>query len=452
MAFGEKDEKTDDGRAGLASTESPTWPSMESIESLSPIKESTPVTSLIHDSGLSESSPSLFHDDVRDDEDDDDEGSESATEEQHFEEHEAVCKRLERTLGLGLWNNMTGNGDRDFDDWTELACVIGSQYGTKLDFNVVKTATRHNVSPSALLLCLIYLERLHSTNGRVSTDNSMNSSELFIVSLMSACKFLYDVGEVGDCYNGTWARQCKIPLKKLNRLEVNFLTALDWDLHSSDVEFEKMMTKVQTGIVNSHMKYRPSMTYSDMTALLHFNPGFTSLFVKSLISRIARIVAVLAASYVSFGVLSVLMYTTLLSSPSTRSTNHSSHVSKEASTISENQRTSDTVVRKETNSGQPVEETDLSNDAIVLSEPVLGHRSVLVIPSVAHKVRQKRARRVMCPHTLHKDDESVLLRSFPPGRVSSISNLDLNDSWRYGFEGQGWRNSIFWPTKTLLCS
>ena len=82
MAFGEKDEKTDDGRAGLASTESPTWPSMESIESLSPIKESTPVTSLIHDSGLSESSPSLFHDDVRDDEDDDDEGSESATEEQ----------------------------------------------------------------------------------------------------------------------------------------------------------------------------------------------------------------------------------------------------------------------------------------------------------------------------------------------------------------------------------
>ena len=42
-------------------------------------------------------------------------------------------------------------------------------------------------------------------------------------------------------------------------------------------------------IVNSHMKYRPSMTYSDMTALLHFNPGFTSLFVKSLISRIARV-------------------------------------------------------------------------------------------------------------------------------------------------------------------
>ena len=57
------------------------------------------------------------------------------------------------------------------------------------------------------------------------------------------------MGEVGDCYNGTWARQCKIPLKKLNRLEVNFLTALDWDLHSSDVEFEKMMTKVQTGYI-----------------------------------------------------------------------------------------------------------------------------------------------------------------------------------------------------------
>jgi hypothetical protein len=54
------------------------------------------------------------------------------------------------------------------------------------------------------------------------------------------------VGEVGDCYNGTWSRHCRIPIKRLNRIEVEFLDALKWNLQSDVDEFDDMMARVQT--------------------------------------------------------------------------------------------------------------------------------------------------------------------------------------------------------------
>ncbi|GAV07675.1 hypothetical protein RvY_17489 [Ramazzottius varieornatus] len=451
MGFGGEDKKDEHDRSPWEEEESQTWPSMESAESSPLKKETTSPMSLIQDSGLSRSSPSIFREDIEKvDYDSEDEGNESATEEQHFEEHAYVCKRLERTLGLGLWNEVTGNGDRDFDDWTELAYVIGSQYGTKLDLNVVKTATRHNVSPSALLLCLIYLERLHSTNGKISADNLMSSSELFIVALMSACKYLYDVGEVGDCYNGSWARQCRIPLKTLNRLEVQFLSALDWDLHSGEAEFENMMAKVQTGIVNSQMKYRPSMTYSDMMALLHFNNLFASLFVKSLFSRIAKVVAVLAASYVSFGVLSVLMYTTLLSAPSAKRGDQRSPV---AATISRAHSRADGSAKSATGDAPPAQDTTLPQDyadlLVAVHGPLLSQPTVAFFPVSSRKHRQ-RTKKVVCSH---KSDEPLLLSSFLPTLASpSLSASDLNESWRCAYQPERWRDSLFWQSDKLLCA
>ncbi|OQV18459.1 putative Protein CNPPD1 [Hypsibius exemplaris] len=220
---------------------------------------------------------------------------------QTFEDHDDICRRLERSLGL----NCFGDDGRSVDDWTELASVIGYHYAEQMNPAWVRSAGKQNISPSALLLCLIYMERLHVTNPDFRYRHLMTSSDLFVVSLMSACKFLYDVGETGDCYNGTWARHCRIPIKRLNRMEVDFLNGLDWNLQSEAGEFATVMDKVQTDIVRSNLRFHTSMTYADLVALSSLSNGFSSNMILECIASVAKIFAALTASYILFGVLTL---------------------------------------------------------------------------------------------------------------------------------------------------
>ncbi|XP_055349093.1 protein CNPPD1-like [Paramacrobiotus metropolitanus] len=164
---------------------------------------------------------------------------------------------------------VTKRQEDDVDEWKELAAVVGSRYisAAHLYPAFAATVARQNVSPSALLLCLIYIDRLHDANPSVNVDHFLTSSDLFIVSLMSACKFLYDVGEVGDCYNGTWARDFGIPIKHLNKLEFLFLDALQWNLHADSADFDAMMHNVESEITHFGCQFRDYLTYSDLLVL-----------------------------------------------------------------------------------------------------------------------------------------------------------------------------------------
>nr|CAD7420879.1 unnamed protein product [Timema poppensis] len=54
----------------------------------------------------------------------------------------------------------------------------------------------------------------------------MASSELFLVSMMVASKFLNDDGEEDEVFNDEWAASAGISVKDINQIEREFLQAI----------------------------------------------------------------------------------------------------------------------------------------------------------------------------------------------------------------------------------
>nr|GMD43719.1 cyclin-P3-1-like [Ipomoea batatas] len=82
-------------------------------------------------------------------------------------------------------------------------------------------------SPACFVVAYIYLERFLSQTAGFLT--SLNVHRLSITSIMLAAKFLDD-----DCYNNAYyAKVGGITNSELNKLEMKFLTSLDFRLHVS---------------------------------------------------------------------------------------------------------------------------------------------------------------------------------------------------------------------------
>lgn len=107
------------------------------------------------------------------------------------------------------------------------------------------------VSPCALLLALIYIERLRHKNPEYLQE--VSSSDLFLISMvcglklspdlffyyvlliahhfhvvlqMVASKYLYDEGVTEEVFNDEWAEAAGMDVSDLNELERNFLHAV----------------------------------------------------------------------------------------------------------------------------------------------------------------------------------------------------------------------------------
>ena len=48
---------------------------------------------------------------------------------------------------------------------------------------------------------------------------------------MVASKYLYDDGEVDEVFNDDWAEAGRVEVTEMNRLEIEFLCAVEWSLH-----------------------------------------------------------------------------------------------------------------------------------------------------------------------------------------------------------------------------
>ncbi|CAH9087254.1 unnamed protein product [Cuscuta europaea] len=84
-----------------------------------------------------------------------------------------------------------------------------------------------NCSPACFVVAYIYLDRFVSRTGALLT--SLNVHRLLITSIVLAAKFLDD-----GCYNnGYYAKVGGISNSELNKLEMKFLTALQFRLHVS---------------------------------------------------------------------------------------------------------------------------------------------------------------------------------------------------------------------------
>jgi len=191
---------------------------------------------------------------------------------QVWDDFEETSERFTKSLYYGK----SYNNDRLSLPVTELCVSSFNNLGlddveTKLDcLNVYRAAeiTRDTcASPTSLVLALMYLDRLRSSNTKYL--NSISPTDLFLISLMVASKYLYDDGEEDEVFNDEWATSGNLEKKELNRLELEFLSAIDWNIYVSPDDYELTTQKLEWAVATKEVENRPGgwTTYTDINVL-----------------------------------------------------------------------------------------------------------------------------------------------------------------------------------------
>lgn len=137
----------------------------------------------------------------------------------------------------------------------------------RLDVSKAGEITKETCSsPTSLVLALMYLDRLRHNNTKYLS--SISSTDLFLVSLMVASKFLHDDGEEDEVFNDEWASSGGMDKKELNKLEMDFLTAIDWNIYVSPNDYEGTMDKLELAVAIKEVNRRGGWTtYSDLLVM-----------------------------------------------------------------------------------------------------------------------------------------------------------------------------------------
>merc|ERR1711970_461421 len=223
---------------------------------------------------------------------------------QVFPEHTAAETRYTRSLYYGALPAT----DRPSLPLTRLAVdqftssgldALGQKLG-RLDMARAADISRQACAgPNSLVLALLYLDKLRKRNPDYLT--TVSSADLFLVSLMVASKFLHDDGEEDEVFNDEWASSGGIDTKELNKLELSFLSALDWRIYVDNQEFEKAVKNVETDIAFKEVTKRGWASYTDLDVLSTDVQNLWTVFI----SYTMKMTAVCVTAYAA-GILSLL--------------------------------------------------------------------------------------------------------------------------------------------------
>merc|ERR1712106_857221 len=195
------------------------------------------------------------------------------------------------------------------DEFTNVGLdALGEKLG-RLDMTRAADITRNACAgPNSLVLALLYLDKLRKRNPDYL--NTVSSADLFLVSLMVTSKFLHDDGEEDEVFNDEWASSGGIDTKELNRLELSFLSALDWRIYVDNQEFETAVEKVETDIAFKEVSQRGWASYTDLDVLSQTTEiqNLWSVFITYTMKMTAVCVTAYAA-----GILSLLGTAAVLS-------------------------------------------------------------------------------------------------------------------------------------------
>ncbi|XP_061654832.1 protein CNPPD1 [Phyllopteryx taeniolatus] len=122
------------------------------------------------------------------------------------------------------------------------------------------------ISPCAMMLALVYIERLRNRNPEYL--QKISSSDLFLISMMVASKYLYDEGEEEEVFNDEWGAAGKLDVETVNKLEMNFLNAIDWSLFAGSNDFLDALSRLESSIAKRQGMTRGWFTYTDVCVLL----------------------------------------------------------------------------------------------------------------------------------------------------------------------------------------
>ncbi|XP_047725635.1 solute carrier family 23 member 3 isoform X6 [Prionailurus viverrinus] len=157
------------------------------------------------------------------------------------------------------------------------------------------------ISPCAMMLALVYIERLRHRNPDYLQH--VSSSDLFLISMMVASKYLYDEGEEEEVFNDEWGAAGGVAVPTLNALERGFLNAMDWRLYTDPREIFEVLSWLESCVAEQQGRRRGWYTYTDLCVLLE-QPAW-QLALGSLCQRLAKLSCLLAMAYVSSVALAV---------------------------------------------------------------------------------------------------------------------------------------------------
>jgi len=265
---------------------------------------------------------------------------------QIFPSHDELSDRFCKTLYYGK----LPTSDRPSLNFTHAAVdqftsagldALGDKLG-RLDMVRAADITRNACAgPNSLVLALLYLDKLRKRNPDYLT--TVSSADLFLVSLMVASKFLHDDGEEDEVFNDEWASSGGIDTKELNRLELSFLSALDWRIYVDNQEFQMAVDKIETDIAFKEVTQRGWASYTDFEVLSR-NSEIQNLW-NIFISYTMKMTAICVTAYAA-GILSLLGTAAVLNKTPVGPTAVSSSIKTLASSLSfdqDNQETLDQV-------------------------------------------------------------------------------------------------------------
>ncbi|XP_050344815.1 protein CNPPD1 [Nymphalis io] len=181
-------------------------------------------------------------------------------------DHKEFLKRISKTLYYGQLPTLPCLSL----PVTEISCELWSvpQRGRSLRrlhadaaADIARSAC---VSPCALVLAILYLERLKRCNPDYLSAAA--PADLFLVSLMVSNKFLQDDGEDDEVICSEWAVSGGLELDQLKKLEVEFLNAIDWNVFVSEKSFEDGLLWLERQVALRQAQLRGFFTYSDLAA------------------------------------------------------------------------------------------------------------------------------------------------------------------------------------------
>ncbi|XP_032822235.2 protein CNPPD1 isoform X1 [Petromyzon marinus] len=183
--------------------------------------------------------------------------------------HLKLRERLQKTLYYGNDVNprMEGLSGPVADIAVELFQNAAPNPMRKLQRKYASHVAREAcVSPCAMMLAVVYIERLKRRNPEYLQN--ISSSDLFLISMMVASKYLYDEGEEEEVFNDEWGTAGKLDTDTVNALEMAFLQAIDWDLFVRPHDFFGLLSRLEGSVAWQQGTWRGWFSYMDLCVLL----------------------------------------------------------------------------------------------------------------------------------------------------------------------------------------
>lgn len=197
---------------------------------------------------------------------------------------------------------------------------------------IFELSRKRAISPCAIVVALIYLKRLkaksqastnlfninepYSCNNTYMNNNNydkyaancLSNTELCLISLLLASKYLVDEGEDEEIYNDEWADLVDFPVDKVNKLERSILKQMDWELYVSESEFWSFTDKLTERITRKKVKYQQyQCTYTDLDCLLSNSTQFSVNALKSNLNYLTKIMLICSSTIVYMAISSFVI-------------------------------------------------------------------------------------------------------------------------------------------------